>query len=91
MAWLRSTLRQMAMINEAGTPFDSRTHLQELDESTREANNVNYTHALTVGIGTILEAQKIILIPGAFFASGFLFLLYRNQLILLIVLFFLIK
>ncbi|MBH0230796.1 glucosamine-6-phosphate deaminase [Halobacillus yeomjeoni] len=57
--------------NEPGTPFDSRTHCVELKSSTREANARFFesmedvpTHAITMGIGTILEAEKIVLLAS---------------------------
>lgn len=56
--------------NEPGTPQDSRTRLIELTESTREANKRFFdndiskvpTHAMTLGIQSILEAREICLI-----------------------------
>lgn len=55
--------------NEPGTPFDKRTHVVELDQSTREANARFFnqmddvpTQALTMGIGTIMEASEILLL-----------------------------
>lgn len=59
--------------NEPGSAFDSRTRVIKLAESTREANarffNGNIqavpTHALTVGIGTILDAKELL-----FLATG---------------------
>ncbi len=55
--------------NEPGTPFTSRTHIVELDESTRQANARFFdsleevpTHAITTGIGTIMESKKILLL-----------------------------
>jgi glucosamine-6-phosphate deaminase len=54
--------------NEPGTPFDSRTRVVELTESTRSANaslfehGIVPTHAITMGIGTILESRKIVLL-----------------------------
>jgi glucosamine-6-phosphate deaminase len=54
--------------NEPGTPFDSRTRVVELTESTRKANADLFpdghvpTHALTMGIGTILESRRIVLL-----------------------------
>ena len=54
--------------NEPGTPFDSRTRIVELTASTRHANadlfpggNVP-THAITMGIATILESRRIVLL-----------------------------
>jgi glucosamine-6-phosphate deaminase len=56
--------------NEPGTPFDSRTRVVELTQSTRRANadlfpegNVP-THAITMGIGTILESRAIVLLAA---------------------------
>lgn len=55
--------------NEPGTSFDSRTHVVELEESTRIANSRFFNSldevpkkALTMGIGTIMEAKEIIFI-----------------------------
>lgn len=55
--------------NEPGTPFDSRTHLAMLTESTINANAPLFSEttsvpvrALTMGIGTILDARRIVLI-----------------------------
>lgn len=59
--------------NEPGSSFDSRTRVMELTESTRLANARFFegnpalvpTQALTVGIGTVLDAQELL-----FLASG---------------------
>ncbi len=57
--------------NEPGTPFDSRTRVVGLTESTRRANAPEFqdcpvpTRAITIGIGTILDSKRIVL-----FASG---------------------
>jgi glucosamine-6-phosphate deaminase len=54
--------------NEPGTPFDARTRVVELTQSTRHANADLFpeghvpTHALTMGIGTILESRRIVLL-----------------------------
>lgn len=54
--------------NEPGTPFDSRTRVVELTASTRQANSDCFpegevpTHALTMGIGTILDSKAIVLL-----------------------------
>jgi glucosamine-6-phosphate deaminase len=55
--------------NEPGTPFTSRTHIVELDQSTREANARFFatmdevpTQAITTGIETIMESKKIVLL-----------------------------
>ena len=54
--------------NEPGTPFDARTRVVTLTESTRKANAEFFpdgnvpTRALTMGIGTILESKRIVLL-----------------------------
>ncbi|WP_088052939.1 glucosamine-6-phosphate deaminase [Virgibacillus dakarensis] len=55
--------------NEPGTSFSSRTHIVELDESTRKANARFFSsladvpgQAVTMGIGTIMESKQIILL-----------------------------
>ncbi|AIF44169.1 glucosamine-6-phosphate deaminase [Virgibacillus sp. SK37] len=55
--------------NEPGTPFSSRTHVVELDESTRKANARFFssldevpTKAITMGIDSIMESKAIILL-----------------------------
>ena len=55
--------------NEPGSPMDSRTRVVELTHQTRVDNARFFTsidevptHALTQGIGTILEAHKLVLI-----------------------------
>lgn len=55
--------------NEPHTPFNSKTHIIELTESTREANKIYFnkpedvpTHAITMGIGTIMIAKKVLLL-----------------------------
>lgn len=56
--------------NEPGTPFDSRTRVVALTESTRKANASFFgdgdvpTHAITMGIGTILESRAIVLLAS---------------------------
>ena len=56
--------------NEPGTPFESRTHVVALSESTRRANAAFFvdqpvpTHAITMGIGTILDSREIILMAS---------------------------
>lgn len=54
--------------NEPGTPFGSLTHVVELTESTREANKRFFasidevpTHAVTMGVRTVMQARSIIL------------------------------
>ncbi len=54
--------------NEPGTPFDSRTRVVELTESTRKANASHFpdghvpTQAITMGIATILDSRRIVLL-----------------------------
>jgi glucosamine-6-phosphate deaminase len=55
--------------NEPGTPFDSTTHIVELKESTRRANARFFsdfsevpTHAITMGISSIMKSKEIILL-----------------------------
>lgn len=53
--------------NESGTPFDSRTHLAQLSSETITRDQIlrgqdTPNQALTQGIRTILEADRIILI-----------------------------
>lgn len=54
--------------NEPLTPFDSVTHIVKLTDSTREANKRFFasidevpTHAVTMGIQTVLKSKNIIL------------------------------
>jgi glucosamine-6-phosphate deaminase len=56
--------------NEPGTSMESWTHCVLLDESTRAANSELFsdqssvpTKAVTMGIRTILESKRIILVP----------------------------
>ena len=68
--------------NEPGTAFDSVTQVVELTESTREANKVHFdnpedvpTHAVTMGISSIMKAKKVVLlISGAAKQEAFDFL-----------------
>ncbi|GIO24332.1 glucosamine-6-phosphate deaminase [Oceanobacillus sp. J11TS1] len=55
--------------NEPGTPFSSKTHIVDLDESTREANARFFKsiddvpkQAITMGIDSIMQAKRIILL-----------------------------
>ena len=55
--------------NEPGTSFKSKTHIVELDYSTRKANSRFFTtidevptHAVTMGISTILKSKEILLL-----------------------------
>lgn len=55
--------------NEPGTSFDAKTNIVELTESTRTENAIYFddpsevpTHAITMGIHSIMKAKEIILI-----------------------------
>lgn len=56
--------------NEPGTPFTEETHIVTLTEKTRQDNarffedDINNvpTHAITMGIATIMKAKKILLV-----------------------------
>ncbi|MGM8212541.1 glucosamine-6-phosphate deaminase [Virgibacillus sp. W0430] len=57
--------------NEPGTSFSSRTHVVELDESTRNANAHFFasgwevpSQAISMGIETIMESKEIILLAS---------------------------
>ncbi|HEX7709277.1 MAG TPA: glucosamine-6-phosphate deaminase [Thermoanaerobaculia bacterium] len=56
--------------NEPGTPFNARTRVVELTESTRRANAAWFedgnvpSHAITMGIETILDSRRIILLAA---------------------------
>ncbi|WP_088032471.1 glucosamine-6-phosphate deaminase [Evansella clarkii] len=57
--------------NEPGTPFHSETHVEKLKNTTREANARFFpsleevpTHAVTMGISSILKAKEIVLIAS---------------------------
>ena len=56
--------------NEPGSPFEGRTRVVELTESTRQANASLFetghvpTHAITMGIATILDSKEIILLAA---------------------------
>ena len=63
--------------NEPGSAFDSRTRKVILDESTRTANAPDFPAgevvpgaAVTMGIGTILEARKIVLLATGTAKAG---------------------
>jgi glucosamine-6-phosphate deaminase len=55
--------------NEPGTPFTSTTHIVTLAQNTREANSRFFnsleevpTHAITMGIASILKSKEILLL-----------------------------
>ncbi len=57
--------------NEPGTPLDSKTHVVELTDSTRQANARFFddpsevpTRAITVGISTIMKSRSILLLAS---------------------------
>ena len=65
--------------NEPGTSFVAGTNIIELAQSTREANKIYFdrlddvpTHAITMGIRTIMQSKKVVLlISGASKQSAF--------------------
>lgn len=57
--------------NEPGTPFLSKTHVVKLMDSTRHANAKYFpslecvpTHAITMGIDSIFQSKKIVLLAS---------------------------
>lgn len=57
--------------NEPGTPFNTTTHVAELAPATREANSRFFssmdevpTHAISMGIKSIMHARRIILLAN---------------------------
>lgn len=64
--------------NEPGTPFNSRTHIIDLAESTRNANARFFKsledvpkQAITMGIASIMDSKEIfLLVSGAFKAKA---------------------
>lgn len=57
--------------NEPGTPFDSTTHIIELQQRTREDNARFFasldevpTHAITMGIKNIMNAKRILVVAN---------------------------
>lgn len=57
--------------NEPGTAFETMTHIIELKDSTRQANARFFesiddvpTHALTMGLKSIMQAKKILLVAA---------------------------
>lgn len=57
--------------NEPGTPFSSETQVVQLAESTRQANQIHFedpeqvpTHAITMGMATILRSRGILLLAS---------------------------
>lgn len=58
--------------NEPGTPFDSRTHIIDLAESTRKANSRFFEsledvpkQAITMGIASIMESKEVFLLVSS--------------------------
>ncbi|TKC16127.1 glucosamine-6-phosphate deaminase [Robertmurraya kyonggiensis] len=72
--------------NEPGTPFSIRTHVVDLEESTREANSRFFesidevpTQAITMGIGTIMESKMILLLVSGEQKAEALVRLFTNE------------
>jgi glucosamine-6-phosphate deaminase len=54
--------------NEPGSPFDSRTRLVTLEQETLKSNfkeSPPFSQAMTLGIGTLLEARKIWIVAAS--------------------------
>jgi len=71
--------------NEPGTSFSSRTHLVKLTESTRSANARFFsnpeevpTHAITMGIETIMRSREILLLAGGIKKAEILYKLFTE-------------
>ena len=62
--------------NEPGAPFDSRTRVVELSESTRKVNAADFEadrapeRAITVGMATIFEAREVLLLASGTNKAG---------------------
>ncbi|MCM3215928.1 glucosamine-6-phosphate deaminase [Niallia taxi] len=72
--------------NEPGTPFSSKTGVVELDPSTREANARYFenkddvpTHAISMGISTIMKSRKIILLASGAKKAPILYNLFKTD------------
>jgi glucosamine-6-phosphate deaminase len=72
--------------NEPGTPFESRTHIIDLAESTRKANSRFFDsledvpkQAITMGIASIMDSKEIfLLVSGASKAEALATLMNGN-------------
>ena len=62
--------------NEPGAPFDSRTRVVELSESTRNVNAADFEaerapqRAITVGMATIFESREVLLLASGTNKAG---------------------
>jgi glucosamine-6-phosphate deaminase len=62
--------------NEPGAPFDSRTRVVELSESTRKVNAADFEadrapeRAITVGMATIFESREVLLLASGTNKAG---------------------
>ena len=72
--------------NEPGSTFDSRTRQVELTPSTQEANKADFPKgeavppsAVTMGIGTILEARDIVLVAVGAAKAEALHMAFRGE------------
>lgn len=70
MVWMGAGPNGHGGFHEPGTPLDTRSHISKLSESTRRANAPVCaplpvpTHALTMGMGTLMDAEEINLVAG---------------------------
>lgn len=72
--------------NEPGSSFESKTHLVALEQSTREANARYFdtiedvpTHAVTMGIATIMKSKKVLLLASGLQKSSILYDLFHSD------------
>ncbi|WP_282035304.1 glucosamine-6-phosphate deaminase [Metabacillus indicus] len=72
--------------NEPGTSFDSKTHIIKLEESTKLANSRYFnsldevpTHAVTMGISTIMQSKKILLLASGQHKASILHQLFKSD------------
>ncbi|WP_071393329.1 glucosamine-6-phosphate deaminase [Bacillus tuaregi] len=72
--------------NEPGSAFDSITRMVPLKESTRQANARYFptledvpTHAITMGISTIMKSKKIVLLASGSQKADILYDLYHSD------------
>jgi glucosamine-6-phosphate deaminase len=72
--------------NEPGTPFTSKTHVVELTDSTRKANQRFFAsledvpnRAITMGIATIMESREILLLVSGQHKAHILHRLFTEE------------
>ncbi|TDL82898.1 glucosamine-6-phosphate deaminase [Peribacillus frigoritolerans] len=72
--------------NEPGTSFNSKTQIIELEKSTRIANSRYFnsldevpTHAVTMGISTIMQSKKVLLLASGLQKASILYELFNSE------------